>query len=430
MLKKLLILLMVVSLCACSAKKKPQVSAPEDVKLSKEDPEFLRKRASKFEGAQIILQLKGKGGILSPQGNFLAYTKKAGKAGKIEILDLSKAPPTPLSLGLEGLLSAAFSNDNESVWLGSASGSASQVELPSGSLLQSVDLEKDTPLEELLISTNGKYLAWFNSKKGKVGVFDIEKKKEVVSFKGIRPARFAPLQKSFSFSPDSRFFIAGQKKMILWNLENSKGAKTIRRYTVYSSTGVSFAKGALFYGTKTDKKGPYSIQKIDLNSLEETIFEGYSQEGYYLDLFISPSQRFLTEGDYKDAGIRIYDLNAPIKKPVTFDDKFNTLVGWDSSSELVFLAKRRSNKKGVGIWNPYNGERLTSIQELTGKGIRKIEIGESSDILIANQRNKIFILQLGPEKEMLAEPEPEPIEEESPPEEKVEQKQLAEEDLP
>lgn len=344
-----------------------------------------KERAADLARAAVVLQLDDvqEEFVLSRDGRFLAVRVADGT---LKLYDLSTKPPGSIRPPKIGEISAAFTADGRGVWLGTTSGRAWLFNLPNADAARSVRRATGLRLEQVVLSPDGGMLGWYDRKARVAGFFDLRTQQPITSWKdvtwggfGRQHVAFTPDGRRFVFHADGdRGFLSG--RLVLWNIAERKAEASLDVYVTDRTPGYAFAGGALYYGTR--ESGPYQIRRWDLASGRETVIDPNARNLHFIDLFASPSGRYLAEGDFEDEGVRIYDLQQNYKAR-TFGERFaNVVVGWDPVLDLVLVTARRL--KGVDVWDPRSGERLATVRALAGRQVERVEMSADGRRLVAS----------------------------------------------
>lgn len=354
----------------------------------------LKQRAIQLSGAEPTLHLDkigywktGRWVVLSPNGRHLAARMSSEQ---VKLYDLSVTPPKSIAIDNMGQISAAFIADGQKVLLGTNNGKVVSLDFSTFNLEKAVQLATSMRFDEIAVSPDGKFLAWFDAEKRAVGLFNLEKQSVVRQWEDIGLLGSPSSERHIEFSQDGGYFIffenpplsSGREGgLVVWNVAENKLEAKFDTYVSYRTPGYTLTKDALYYGTRKD--GPYQIRRWDFSLKTEKIVDPDARDIHFIDLFSSSGSRFIAEGDFEETiqngGIRVYDIGQ--------NHTYRTLgqkdifVGWDFPTELLFAT--RDQGRGVSIWNPENGEMLGAINTLAERGVERIETSADGRILIA-----------------------------------------------
>jgi WD40 repeat protein len=341
------------------------------------------RRAGALAQAQVVLQVDGVEGdiALSPDSRYLAV--RVLKGG-LRLYDLASDPPQQKLLDDRGQISAVFSADSSTVWLGTQAGKVWQVTLSDGRMTGPIRLAKRRHLDTLVLSPDGQYLGWYDRVAEITGFFDLKTKQQIASWEGVG-SQWREVGTPLTFTPDGTrivFYVVRRDQLLmehglaLWNLETKDREALLHIYFPKQTRGFAFARGGLYYGTRID--GPYQLRRWDLQTGKETVIDPEARSGHFIDLLASPSGRWLAEGDFEDDGIRVYDLGQD-NRAVTIGRRDHVPVGWDAPTEWLFVSNG-----GVSVWDPSTGEKLAIINAVSNNfRVTHVESSKDGSLLVA-----------------------------------------------
>lgn len=233
-----------------------------------------QERVEQLSKAKSILELEVSEGefALSPDGRYLAAKKgKEGSTnrGFIQIYDLFQYPSTSIEVPNRGQISAVFSSDGKSVWFGTKTGNAVQVNLQTKKVEKSIPILNGRVLDEIAISDDGRYLGWHSPpmqilfawppppeyKGSSAGVFDIMTGRQLkvwenADYRGVGPG--TPT-KNISFgSQSSRFLTYTREGLVAWNASTDVTQTILGIYPMYNSFGYVYIDGKVYYSSGDD----------------------------------------------------------------------------------------------------------------------------------------------------------------------------------
>lgn len=299
---------------------------------------------------------------LSPDGRYLAVcTSTVSRrppflCDAAKLYDLAATPPKVIGPQV-GQISAAFTRDGRGAWLGTATGSMRLLELPAARAIRSEQLEGTLRPDRLLISPDGRLLAWYDRKTETAGLFDLHTRQGVERWKHVSNVAFTPEGKYLVFYISRPLPPpAAQRDMglVLWNLVGRHAEVKLDITSSHLSPGYAFAQGGLYYSTRRD--GSYEIRRRDLATGADIVIDPDARKAHAIDVSASPGGRYLAERNTDERGIRIYDLSRD-HTARTFE--WSGFAGWDPVSDLMLTLD--GAEKGLTVRDPLSGQRLASL---------------------------------------------------------------------
>ncbi len=334
----------------------------------------IHERSNQLGGnTKLILQLDNVSGWLkfSPNGGYLA----ASINKKAKIYDLSSVTPKPLEDLPYDHISITFGVDDKEILIGGQAGGLFRYDLSSQRQLGERIQVTHNSLDEIILSPDGQMLGWYDAEINVTGLFDLRNQKELSQWRNIQPRHFlSEPSKHIEFTPDGKrilFYIEDGLCdfgcLAVWNISEGRIEAMFDVYVLDSSIGYAFVNNAIYYGTRSS--GPYQIRRYDLIARTDTIIDSNARNIHFIDLFPSRGGNFVAEWDFEERGVRIYNIQKNHSFLTLPDNEM--FIGWDSVSDILFTANMTEKK--VSMWNPEKGERLGTIDALSGRQGGRIE---------------------------------------------------------
>lgn len=353
-------------------------------------PRSIQERASQLVNLQSILQIDNtdRGFQVSPEGRYLAVAVRRALSGSaLQIYDFSTSAPRLVALPKRGEISAFFDNTENLVWMGTERGEAILFDLSERKVLKSVWVARKHSLSEIVLSSDKNYIGWFDQHHKVAGLFDVKNEKELQQWNSVHVVLSASVPQHIAFTPDNNFVLVPVENpkdlfqfsgLIVWDIRKQDTATILGLYVPEKSPGYAFAKGRVYYATRT-ANGNEQIRYWDPMSKEDLVFDPNPRSIHFIDLFVSKNGRFLAEGDSEDKGVRIYDLEGTEKQPLVVGA--GTFVGWDHFFDFLLT----THNHGTEVWNPLNGKLITTIGALKNLNLAQTstELSSNGCLLVA-----------------------------------------------
>jgi len=342
------------------------------IEVSKEE------RIGQLVHAEEIVTIDDSGAqfALSSDSQYLAV----GKENSILVYNLWVENPVSFSFDTGGgaQTSAVFSNDGQKVFIGNDKGELWQFYL-AGSTKERFIVTSGGQLDELVLSPDNRYLGWYDRGKKEVGLFDLQNKEAIASWENI--GFFGAIW--IDFSSNGKYFLFPENipgdgfqfdALNIWDIEKGGSAANLGLYVQNASSGYAIIGDQIFYGTR--EIDGEQIRIWDAITREDTVFDPDPRYTHFIDLFASPSGRYIAEGDREKKGIRIYDLEQnDVRNARILGGTGTIFVGWDTMPNFLFATD--------GIWD-VGGEHLGAISAIEGRRLKKIEVSNDGYHLVAN----------------------------------------------
>ncbi|GEM_PF-3334924 len=326
---------------------------------------------------------------VSPNGCYVGFKTPNGE---VRIIDLTgepgewtvRNPAVGSDIGFEAL---AFSGPGQnSVWLGSSSGSIHHLGLNDFSHLRSIeptrDLSEDIQFDSLDVGDDNRFVAWVgdNLEPELGGVYDLQEGQNVQTWE-TSPGGGAPID-----------FVPGRSFLIVRTAEDDgtveiydpAAGETVRSFNpLYGGDRSSiWAASQSWFAIAYIPQRRGVISRLDYDSRETTVLDPDPRGGHYTDLYASPSGRWLIEWDFEhstfddsgEASILRFDMSGD-RPPRKFGHSF---LGFGGATDLAF--SRISDLAGLEMYDPENGEALGTIGAFDGRDVARV-VGISANRL-------------------------------------------------
>lgn len=418
-----LILASVVALCACQdTQRKPwveqldggAVDAPgpppdvPDTSDARPDTEVppapdcqqastsLPAQVKRLSGAEAALTVDSsfRDPKVSPNGCYVGFKTPNGE---VRIIDLTgepgawtvRNPAVGSDIGFEAL---AFSGQGQnSVWLGSSSGSIHHLGLRDFSHLRSIepmrDLAEDIQFDSVDVGADNRFVGWVgdNLEPELGGVYDLQRGQNVHTWKTSPGGG-----ESIDFVPGRSFLIVRTEEndgtVEIYDPAADETVRSFDPHFIGSSSSVWAATESWFAITHVREAGA-AISRLDFDTQQMTVVDPNPRSSHYHDLYASPSGRWLLEWNFEhpipdesDGAIRRYDMLGD-RPPLQFGPN---LRGFGRATDLVF--SNVSDLSGIQMYDPSNGESLGTIGAFDGRDVVRV-VGISANRLAVQWRS-------------------------------------------
>ncbi|MBL8857804.1 MAG: hypothetical protein JNL28_04770 [Planctomycetes bacterium] len=226
-------------------------------------------------------------------------------------------------------IAAAFAPKGEALWLAQASGAVREFVLPQFEPRRTLEIGPHAQLHDLLLSDDGRGLAWSDRVQRTAGVVEIESGRATANFTNVAHAHIGSHDVTrIAFADAGEHVLvylepareAGELSVIghsepglvLWSIAAQRSTAVLAAYVVDQTPGYALARGGIVYATRLGAS-VWEWRVYDTARGTERTLPLKPRGGHFIDLFASPSGRFVAEWDFEERseGVLCVDLDTP-----------------------------------------------------------------------------------------------------------------------
>ena len=256
------------------------------------------------------------------------------------------------------VFAVALASAGRGYWLGLANGSIVYVGSDGERTFAVLD---GRPIDGL--ERRGPLLAWSSAKADRGGVVDAHtgaaKFAVDAELGGYRRPRVR-------LSPDARQAIyyeghpqqGGRRLLVVVDAQTGERMATASAYLSHRDCSHACGLAGIFSASRV-ASGRWQLQRLDRVTLASSVVDDNMRGGHFVDLMLSPNERFLLEGDHEEGGCAVYDLVGDRARRM-LGDKGVLPVGFlAATGEHEELALTTSaGERGLAAWSAVSGEAV------------------------------------------------------------------------
>jgi hypothetical protein len=301
----------------------------------------------------------GKQVSVAPDGSAVAVVDHRRKLARVVDAATGDVRDAPLA----GEVCSVALLPNGGCWLGLENGSVAHA--PADGALRRFDVMQH-PIDGIVCVAGN--VAWSSSKAARGGVLDA--RTGDVRFRAWTP---------FGGYRERRMFLSRDGRHALhFDRDPSKGGRRLVRvrdantgevrgtadsYLCKRAPGIAFGLDRLFTAARV-ASSKWELRRFDLVTMQSHVVDDDLRGKHFVDLMLSPSARYLLEGDHEERGAMLYDVGGGVTAgrrqlgakgalPVGFLG--DGLVGEELACTTVEGART-----GLTVWSTSSGERLAA----------------------------------------------------------------------
>lgn len=350
-------------------------------------------RVAAIRFAAPVLRLEDVGELydVQPGGQLVAVVRWEGDARLISAATGEVEPPP-----CDEPTAVAFTPGGDAAFYGTALGQVYRVALDGSGRVEGPRLVNEGQrLHHLVLSPDGTRIAWHDRESDAGGVFDWKANEVLATFSETSSP-------AFGNDPGPYFTFLGETRLVwhgpkvrgedqefggarVFELERGEVLAHFGPYVTKRTRGWIVRGDDLIYGTRT-ASNDWKLVRLDLETLEESLYHDDARGGHFLDLYLSPTGRHLVEWDFESDHVRLYDLDAEAPAPLEFGpEKNGTFQGFDrpppTGEPLLFLSA--VNGEGLEVWTTAGERLLEDLPALAGRRIERVRVTDDGRYLIA-----------------------------------------------
>jgi len=334
--------------------------------------------AATLQGGRELVAIDGFGELVAvaPDGSAIAVVHHERKLACI--IDAATGEMREAPLGGE-VFSIALLPNGRGCWLGLEDGSVAHA--PTDGELRRFDVVGQ-PVDGLLCV--GGHVAWSSSKADLGGVLDARdgavRFQAQVPFGGYRERRMFLSRDGrhalhFARDPEQ----GGRRVVVVRDVRSGEERGTASSYLSKREPGFALGLDRMFTAARV-ASSRWELRRFDLVTMKSRVVDADLRGKHFVDLMLSPSTRYLLEGDFEDRGAVLYDVGGEAPKrtlgqkgmvPVGFlgEAAFGEELVWTTAGPTRLGLTAWSSRTGAVIARdlPFaKGRRITRVGSLLG----------------------------------------------------------------
>ncbi|MHC5010566.1 MAG: WD40 repeat domain-containing protein [Planctomycetota bacterium] len=340
-------------------------------------PDPATQRARSLTAARPLVRLEDvtRESAVCPDGAWAGAVLTDGRA---QIIELATGDVVDTDDAREVRHTLAFAADGSHAWIGLDDGRVRRLDLGTRDVADAITIvpvdlgvnRPRPPIDGLEVARDGR-VAWSSRRAGIGGVWDSDTKRPVISFRHVAAPQFgAATGPLVRFADGGRAVLVhiredtGELRVVgrfgstvLVDLETGRPRSSLPVYVTNETYGVVEAHAGLYYGTR--EHGSYQIRRFGFGDAKDTVLDPDARNVHFIDLFASPSGRWLAEGDFEDDGAKVYDLEGSLPPRVFGGDGVRPLAFDAGVGDLLFTTDVvDGSPQGVAVWDCRTGAKL------------------------------------------------------------------------
>lgn len=163
----------------------------------------------------------------------------------------------------------------------------------------------------------------------------------------------------------------GRRVAIVRDARSGKEQGTANCYLSKNAGAVAFGVDSIYSAARVGRG--WQLQRLDLVTFEREVVDDELRGKHFVDLFLSPSSRYLLEGDFEDSCVVLYRLapGGAHKQELAKGALPLGFLATESGEELA-ITSNEGSRLGLCAWSTQTGELVATLPVGEGKRVTRV----------------------------------------------------------